>query len=154
MGEIGFHVTHQSNIPDIRSNGLKPRDDGDWREKRKELRNIVDEYAQEHATNWVNRENAVFFWTTIDDAMKFINTHFENWNDFVIISVDLNGKKVWQAESEFMEEMYRDWMDDRNLEYDLQQLQNHSQIWTGEQEPDYEIWCQPPIGPERIQTIN
>lgn len=154
MTQSGFHVTHQSNVENIKKHGLTPKESGDWRQKRKELRSTVDEYANPKNTEWVNRQGAVYFWSTIQDALDFIEENFGHGANLVIIEFDLSQYDVWMGNSNFIEDLYYDWMNEGHIKYDLSQIETETAPWDGTETPGYELWCQPPVEPEAIHEVN
>jgi len=153
----GFHVTYAKNADSIRQNGIITTNDQDWQQKRKDLRKKVDSYARENFDNWINRENAVFFWTCIEDALKYIERQLQypqQSQHVVIVEVDLEGYDVGTAPYEFVEEMYRSWMNDESIQNYLEEVQNKTSPWDGSIQSNQELWCQSPIDSEDIVEIN
>lgn len=149
-----FHVTAESNVDDIKSTGLQPSSSGSWRQKRKELRQVVDTHAEKHTSNWVKREDAVFFWTTVEDALDFIEQTTEYGDNVVILTVELTDTNLWAAESTFMEELYHSWMNNSGVDSLLQDLEQHTQKWNGSQQSGYEVWTQERISPQQIVDVS
>jgi hypothetical protein len=149
-----FHVTAHSRASEITEHGLKPSQEGEWRQKRKQLRKKVDSYAQNYTDNWVPREGANFFWTSIPDAMDFIERTTERYDECVIVTVQLTETPLWAARSEFIEDMYHSWMNDEDITDKLPQLPDYLDKWEGSQIHGYEIWSQEHIPPEQIVQID
>lgn len=160
MSQFGFHITHKSNIEDIQSEGLHASTEGEWRKKRRKFRQQIDEYAAKNFTDWLDRECAVFFWTSISDAERFSRTAFEHSDEYRIITVDLSDYTVWTADNQIFEHIYSEnihteieGLTDSEENIELEELGQTAQEWTGEQRTNFELWCQGPIDPEDITDI-
>lgn len=156
MSQFGFHITHKSNVEAIKANGLRASSEGEWRQKRKELRQAIDDYAHENFDDWVDREGAVYFWTRIQDAERFAELSYEYDEEYVILTVDLSSYTVWATDNQLIEQIFEGWMTEGEVRDEVQkltELESDSYEWDGKQRKGYELWCQTPISPDHITDI-
>lgn len=151
-----FHVTSESNVDSIKKNGLQAGTEKEWQQKRQELRRKVDDYASQHTSQWIPRENANYFWTELTDAMEYIHniSEYGSIEGVVIITVEIQDTPIWAAESEYIEELYHKWMNNENVNVLLGDLETHVERWNGNALHGYEVWTQEDISSDKIVQID
>lgn len=147
-----YHVTKASNAEDIWNDGLKNKPPSEsWVESRQRMRSKLDNQGREQYNNWVDRENAIFFWTTHNSAIRYA----DKFLDPAIIEVhDVDGL-LWCLPNYILEDVFSDFISDsKNIQDDqLKYIINSARVWNGDRNDDLEVWTQPTVSPNKIHQI-
>lgn len=150
MSTVGYHVTTEQNVESLKSEGLKPKNKHPSHRTRKEMREQFDLVMNDRVDNWVDREGAVFFWSSFEDARRYAENNFDTRRENVyVVSFDLSSKDCFSAYNPFIEDVFRDWP--VNLE--SLDIEDYVEPWSGNETAEYEIWCQDSLSASSITNI-
>lgn len=148
-----FHICSEDDVEEIWGNGLEPSSESaEWVVKRRELHRKMDEVGEKIHSNWVPRENALFFWSSYKTAMRYS----EKKPYPALVEVDLSEFKVWQIPNDSIEEVFEYYIengDTSDLDDKIEQVVRMASKWRGEVGDGVELWCQGNISSENIIKI-
>jgi hypothetical protein len=131
-----YHVTDKETGYKI-WNSQTIKADATGRENRDEMRSHIDKLGQKQWNNWVNRNNAVFAWSTFERASRYA----ERFMAPAIVEFDCSGT-AWCVQNFITEDIYREYSSDTEDDI-IWNLVNQAQEWNGQRDNELEIWMQP-----------
>lgn len=147
-----YHVTKSDLAEDIWNQGIKSREPNkSWMKKRKEMRCILDDIGNDKYRNWINRQNAVFMWTSHRRAMRYA----ERYVDPAIVEVETSDMDLWSIRNTDIEILFDDFdnMSEDKFRKNATKVVDGARKWNGEINEDIEIWTSSPVHNSSINQI-
>lgn len=149
-----YHVTSKKKIERIAENGILYEPTRNLTiDKRDNLRERIDTIANREFDDWINRREAVFFWTTLEDARTYSRVISGTPVVFVIESDNFELFCVDNQEVEFLFEQYIDNQIAGKLDEKIEEMLRYAQKWNGRKRKRQEIWTQPPVSSQEIVDV-
>lgn len=131
-----YHVTKKENGINIwKSRSIDPKPQN--RKRRRNMRIRIDDLGNEMWSNWVNRQNAVFAWSTFDRATRYA----ERFREAAIVEFECEGT-AWCVDNFVVEDIYGRYSKDTEDDV-LWILVTEAEEWQGKRDNDIEVWMQP-----------
>lgn len=159
-----YHVSQADAVPSIKRQGLRtspPK--GKWTDTRTQMRRLLDELGNTQRANWVNRENAVFFWPTYDAARLYSGRNPLP----VLVEVDGSNLDAWVVKNEYIEDLYNhiarqvydgtiratEAGEHDEIREKAERIVQSAKPWNGETDDGLEVWAQPPVPASAVMDI-
>lgn len=105
------------------------------RTKRRNFRNRIDKKANKKRDGWIDRNDAIYAWTTYDKALSYSKFYQEP----AIVEFDYSGE-AWCIENYIIEDTFAS----NNIELeDINNIIKNSRRWNGVQNNNIEVWLKP-----------
>lgn len=132
-----FHVTSRDKGLKIWNEGSINRDEAinQKRKKRRRMRIEIDNLGRQEYEDWVNREEAIFAWTTFEKAVQYSEHYLEP----AIVEFKAEDPK-WCVENYAIENLLE--QDDLTDEA-TKGIVDMSRRWDGNRSSKIEVWMRP-----------
>lgn len=147
-----YHVTKSKFAENIWNRGIQSKKPHkSWMKKRKEMRRILDEIGNRKYSDWINRQDAVFMWTSYQRAIRYA----ERYVDPAIIEVETSDINFWSIRNTHIEILFNDFndIDEDEFRENVCTFIQEAKKWNGEVNENIEIWTSSPVHKTNINQI-
>lgn len=141
-----YHVTSRENAIKIYEENKLSSDLN--RNNRQEMHKLIDRKANQKYSNWCNRKEAIFAWSSFEKAKKYSR----NFTEEGILEVELRkNANPWCIENFVIEDSYHQYLEYKKLKDEkLNEIIEYSRKWNGETNEEIEVWFKK----EDVKNIN
>lgn len=134
-----YHVTDKDSAIEVwNSDRFKPSINSKKRPKRKKMREDIDKVGNDTYDNWVDRDRALFAWSSFDKSTRYAERFLEP----AIIEFDIDGL-AWYVKNHIAEDLYKCYRNS-NKNCSVDYLVSQSEVWNGLRDSEIEVWLRPP----------
>lgn len=146
-----YHVTKSKNAKDIFENGLKNNPPSKkWVNKRRKMREKLDNIGNNIHSNWTNRKNAIFFWPNYQKSLRYA----ERYKDPAIVEINISDLNLWTVSNTDVELLYDDYISKSHFNTEMaKKIVKSARKWEGSRDDNLEVWTQSEISSDNIHKI-